>query len=325
MRLLEVHFLSVSRPSYSLSSQSLSSVFMLFSPPPQYCRVMLVKIPRTIATFLRYSSSLSIGCNRNELRERVRKFGFELHLPQEGLQIKTRSLALLVGWAESRQRALSKFATIYTKQGIPCLTVACPVSTLWFTSVGSKLVGNVVTLLDVDTPSDDHIDLAVHIFSGGGSAVFPGLLKEFAKPKGVLNKIQPSIFIFDSGPVKFSYESGMAAARLLYKQGGSNFFTYSASVLVGNIVNLFIGSRKQSELDTALNSQLLNVPQLYLYSTADSVCSSEWVEKVMAEQLEKGRIVESFNWEDSEHVRHLAEHPEKYEQLVVDFLKKHFL
>ena len=160
---------------------------------------MAVRIPRNLATFHRYRSSLPTGCNRNEFRERVRKFGFELHLPQEGLPIKTSSLALLVGWAESRQKALSKFATIYTKQGIPCLTVTCPVTTVWFTSVGNKLTGNIIASLKyLDSSTDDHnnIDLAVHIFSGGGSAVFPGLLKEFAKPKGVLSKIRPNVFIF---------------------------------------------------------------------------------------------------------------------------------
>ena len=138
-------------------------------------------------------------------------------------------------------------------------------------------------------------------------------------------KYDQMFLFFDSGPVKFNHESGMAAAKLINNQGGSNRFTYSASVLVGSIVNRFIGSKKRSELDTALNSQLLNVPQLYLYSTADSVCSSEWVEKVMEEQTEKGRTVRSFSWNDSEHVRHLAEHQEKYEQLVVGFLKKHAL
>ena len=243
------------------------------------------------------------------------------------MQVKKRSLALLVGWAESRQKALSKFAAIYTKQGIPCLTIPCPITTMWFTSIGSKLTNNLLTSLDVATPLDDHpINLAMHIFSGGGTVVFPRLLEELAKPSGLLTtKIRPKCIVFDSGPTVFSYKSWMAAAKLVYKQGGFNFLTYSASWLARSTVNLLIGSRKRSELATALDSPLLNVPQLYLYSTADSVCDSEWVEKVIAEQREKGRTVESYSWQDSEHVRHLAEHPEQYKELVVDFLRKHFL
>ena len=287
----------------------------------------MLKVRGNVASFRLYSSSLCVGFNRNELQEGIKKSSIEFHFPQDEVQVKKRSLALLVGWAESRQKALSKFAGIYTKQGIPCLTIACPITTMWFTSIGSKLTNNLLTSLDVATPLDDHpINLAMHIFSGGGIAVFPRLLEELAKPSGLLTtKIRPKCIVFDSGPTVFSYKSGTAAARLVYKQGGFNFLTYSASRLVGSTVNLFVGSRKHSELMTALASPFLNVPQLYLYSTADSVCNSEWVEKIMAEQTEKGRTVESYSWQDSEHVRHLAEHPEQYEELVVGFLRKHFL
>ena len=259
---------------------------------------MVVTMLRTrgnLTSFRRLYNALSVGFNRYELQERIKKSNIELHFPRDEVQIKPNSLALLVGWAESRQKALSKFAAIYTKQGIPCLSIACPITTMWFTSLGNKLTNGLLTSLDLATPSDDHpINLAMHVFS-------------------------------DSGPTLFSYKSGTAAARLVYKQGGFNFLTYSASRLVGSTVNLLIGARKRSELATALDSPLLNMPQLYLYSTADSVCDSEWVERVMKEQREKGRSVESYTWQDSEHVRHLAEHPEQYEELLVGFLEKQFL
>ena len=293
--------------------------------------VTMLKIRRSLASFQRYSSSHSgsLGFNRNELQDRVKKSGIELHLPQDEVQVKRRSLAVLVGWAESRQKALSKFAAIYTKQGIPCLTIASPITSMWFTSVGNKLTNSLLTSLDLATPLDDHpdpINLALHIFSGGGTAVFPRLVEELAKPNGLLTmKIRPKCVIFDSGPTQFSYESGMAAARLVYKQGGFNYLTYTASRLGGGTVNFFIGSRKRSEMIAALDSPLLNMPQLYLYSTADSVCGSDWVEKVMEEQRKKGRTVESFRWQDSEHVRHMVEHTEQYQELVGEFLRKHFL
>ena len=164
----------------------------------------------------------------------------------------------------------------------------------------------------------------MHLFSGAGNTVFPKLVEEVAKPNGLLNtKIKPSCIIFDSAPALFSHKSGMQAARLLYQQGGFNYLAYSASRLIGGTVNAFIGSRKRSELTSALQSPLLAVPQLYLYSTADSVCRSEWVESVITGQREKGRETESFRWEDSEHVRHFIQHPDEYENQVVQFLEKH--
>ena len=98
--------------------------------------VKMIKIRGNFTLFRLYSSSLSVGFNRYELQERIKKSGIQLHFPQDDVQVKTRSLALIVGWAESRQKPLSKFAAIYTKQGIPCLSMACPITTIWFTSLG---------------------------------------------------------------------------------------------------------------------------------------------------------------------------------------------
>ena len=285
----------------------------------------MMRIRRTVASFRRHSFPSSVGFNKDELQQRVKKYGFELHFPEEGVQARVRSLAVLVGWAESRQKAMAKFAAIYTKQGVPCLSVAPGIHYMWFTSIGNKLTSHLITSLDMATPpADEPVNLVMHIFSGGGYTVFPKLVEEIANPNGLLNtKIKPGCIIFDSGPTLFSKKSGMQAAKLLYKQGGFNYLTYTASRLIGGTVNAFIGSRKRSELTNALQSPLLAVPQLYLYSTADSVCRSAWVESVMRDQRGKGRETESFRWEDSEHVRHFIQHPEEYENQVVQFLGKH--
>ena len=292
---------------------------MSYTRPAVYQKKVM-KIRLCLSSFRRYSSSLSLG---NELQERVSRLGFNLHLPEENAE--TRSLALLVGWAESRQKSMAKFAPLYTKRGIACLTVAPRIWSMWFTSAGNKLTSNLLTALDEATPPGDRpLNLVLHLFSGGGTAAFPRLMEEMANPSGLLaTRIRPRCVVFDSGPTQFSLQSGSEAAKLVYKQGGFNFVTYAASVLVGATVNLFIGAKKRSELQRALDSLLLDLPQLFLYSEADTVCRREWVERVMEEQRRKGREIESFHWEDSQHVRHLLQHPEEYERLVVDFVKKH--
>ena len=288
------------------------------------CATMIFRIRGSFTSLQRYSSSLSSSFSRNELQERVKKLGIELHFPRE-VQVNTHSLALLVGWAESRQKVMAKFAAIYTRQGIPCLTIAPSIVPVWFTSIGNKLTSNLLTSVDSATPlSEQPMNLVMHLFSAAGTAVFPKLVEDLAKPNGILTtKIQPKCIIYDSGPVVFSYQTGMAAANLVYKQGGFSYPTYVASKFVGSMVNVLIGSRKRSELTNALNSPLFDVPQLYLFSKADSVSSSEMAEEIMEKQRRRGRSVESFCWEDSEHVRHLTQHPEQYEKLVVDFLRKH--
>lgn len=282
-----------------------------------------------VSSLRRYSYSPSVGFNKHELRRQAKKHGIELHFPEEGVQTKKRSLALLVGWAESRQKAMAKFAAIYTKEGIPCLSIAPGIHHMWFTSMGNKLTSHLITSLDMATPTgtaDEPVNLVMHLFSGACYTVFPKLVEEVAKPDGLFNtKIKPGCIIFDSAPTLFCRESGIQAAKLVYKQGGFNYLTYSASRLVGVAVNAVREGRKCSDLASGLQSPLLAVPQLYLYSKADSVCRSEWVESVIMGQREKGRETESFRWEDSEHVQHFIKHPDEYENQVVQFLEKHLI
>lgn len=308
-----------------MRNTSASRCVKKLTAPHDHDHMSMLRIRASLVTFQRYSSSLPLSFNINELQDRVKRIGVDLHCPEDGVPIRPRTLALLVGWAESRQRAVAKFASLYTKQGIPCLTVASRIWTMWFTSLGNKLTNQLIASLDSATPPDEApIDLVLHIFSGGGSIVYPKLVEDFKEPSGILRtKVRPKCVIFDSGPSKFSQESGIAAARLVYKQGGFNFPMYVASLVVGSTTDFFIGSRKRSELTSALESPLLDVPQLYLYSKADSVCRSRWVEQVMEEQRRRGREVESYQWEDSEHVRHFIQYPEQYEKLLSEYLSRH--
>ena len=259
----------------------------------------------------------------------VKGSSIKVHLPTSAATTNStmpmsshrRLIVLMAGWAESRHNALSKYASIYTDLGIPCVCLANSVTNMWYTSLGNRATQKIIHLLDSSLESPT--SLLLHIFSGGGYVLFPRLLDEQNQPNSLLqSKLIPSAIVFDSGPPIFSYKSGFAAARLLYEQGGSNILTLSLACVFGALTNATIGSRKNLEREAALSHpSLLQFPQLYLYSEMDTVCPAEVIRKVMEDQKSQGRNVSSHCWSDTDHVRHFFEHPLEYRQEITKFLQ----
>lgn len=63
------------------------------------------------------------------------------------------------------------------------------------------------------------------------------------------------------------------------------------------------------------------VPQLYLYSSEDSLIPSSHVETFMEQQQALGSPVTSQRWDDSGHCEHLKKHPVQYRRLVQSFVQ----
>jgi hypothetical protein len=285
-----------------------------------------------LATFYRraifISRTFSSGFHEEELKL-LSNFkdgkSIKAYLPRVGSvpppEVIPRLVVVMVGWAQSRHSALSKYASVYTQLGLPCVVVASPVHLLWFTSLGKIVSRRVLGLLD---DSLEHpVSILFHIFSGGGCVLFPQLLEEYTRPDSgpFPSKLHPVGAVFDSAPTLFSRGVGLAAAKLVYKQGGFNTFTYSAANLTGLLVDLVIGSRKRLEDKMALTHPLLlQLPQLYLYSKKDSVNPFERIESVIEGQRARGREVIGKCWTDTEHVRHHPKHPEEYTKEIIDFI-----
>ena len=234
------------------------------------------------------------------------------------------AVTLLVGWMASREKVIGKYTSIYTRLGIPCVVLAPNERNVVFTSSGKSLCEAALdALLEMkkereDTPSP--LPLIIHLFSGAGYAVFPKLLETWAHSNSVLKKsIIPRCIIFDSGPTKFAFRPGVEAANLiLHKERVFTLFMYKLAVA---IVTSAIGSQKQKVLQSALESDTLHIPQLYLYSLADTVVRYEWLQGIMENQREKGRSVSSHSWEHTEHLKLYLDHKEEYTQHIHSFLK----
>ena len=255
-----------------------------------------------------------------KLQAEVQKLRSQLHLPSTEATPK-RAIAVTVGPTSTPLKVVNKYSHLYTDLGIPCLCVAPSITHVWSSKLAKSVTGHLLKALD--TTLTGPCSLILHLLSGATTVLLPTLCEEHASRSPLLQtKFPPACVVFDSGPADFTYESGTAAARHIYDQGGFNWLTYWMASSVGIVTEKLVGTRKRYELRQSLDSTLLDIPQLFLYSEADTVSLSPYVEGIMAEQRSKGRNVTSFRWKDSLHVRHLVTHPEEYKEQVTAFLKR---
>ena len=253
------------------------------------------------------------------LSEIRRPLGCRLPVAGRDGQLGKRLLVVMVGWAESRLNVLAKYAGIYTHLGLPCVMMAPPITRVFYTSLGNRAAKDMLRLLDQTFSASQPVHVLYHFFSGGGSVVFPHLLAKH--DRHATSKLLPAGVVFDSGPTWFSHQSGLAASKLMYKQGAYGLATHVLLSTLGVLTNVAIGSKKRSELSRVLeHPNFLALPQLYLYSESDSVCLPDRVQQVTEGQRGMGRQVTAHSWTDSEHVRHYPQHPEEYTLKIADFL-----
>ena len=232
-------------------------------------------------------------------------------------------MCLLVGWSNSSNKVIGKYASIYTELGVPCIALAPRMSDIWFTSHGNKLCEAALKVLEEEVhKAGSPLSLVIHLFSGGIYVVFPKILESWTRSDFILRTgAVPKCVVFDSGPSDYTIQSGTAAAKLLLQQGAFNRISYYLANIIGISTTFLIGSHKRAVLQSALESEVLAIPQLYLHSQRDTVAPFEWVNVTMKQQREKGRAVSSHSWDDSQHLRLYLDHKEAYTNQVYAFLK----
>ena len=282
---------------------------------------------RRAARTRRYYSSWSGPVSEEELdrlHDRLKRLPGSIALmrpPPEEPVARKRVLAFLVGWTASSLRAVAKHTAPYTKVGVPAVCVAPSLSQVWITALASRVMRPLLESLDESL--DDPVSMVLHTFSAGPGVVFPVLVSDFeSSTRELTGKLNPACAVFDSGPAPFTYEAGMAGARITYESGGFSLPVYLAAASGGISVNAVLGWRKRREMATWLRSPLLDVPQLYLHSEIDPVGKPSHVRKVMLDQQAMGREVHSHCWRDTQHVRHYFRDPDTYEHHVHLLLKK---
>ena len=233
--------------------------------------------------------------------------------------LRSKGIVVILGWTASRAKTMKKYANIYSELGVPCICAAPSMPQVWFASYGSAKAKKM--LKGVEENSEEGSGVVLHLFSGSSTTFLPTFIKDLTNKD---SKHHLSGIIFDSAPASYSARSGIAAARIIKQQGiDVNPLVYYASYAAGVTVTAIVGkTRRKSLRDVLDHPAMLQVPQLYLYSSSDSVIPMEYIEDEMRLQVSRGADVSSNCWHDSEHVRHFLKYPEEYTSQINKFMHK---
>lgn len=235
--------------------------------------------------------------------------------------VRSKGIVVLLGWGASRVKSIVKYAGIYSELGIPSVCAAPSLLEVWFPSFGGIKAKKILS--GVKESSNQGCEMILHLFSGSCFNILPKIVEEVANKN---NKLHLSGIVFDSGPVPFSLKHILAAANLVKQQGAYGPLTHAAACTTGTMITTIVGRKRRRSMRTMLDHPVLQVPQLYLYSSSDSVVSMNYVEDEIRLQGSRGVDITSHCWNDSEHVKHFVQHPGEYTSQINKFVHKlHFV
>ena len=125
----------------------------------------------------------------------------------------------------------------------------------------------------------------------------------------------------DCSPARFDTPSGLAAARLLYDQGGVNFPMYLFGSFVGVIVDSILGAAHLRRLSQSLDSpRVVSASHQFMYFENDPVITSSFIKGVAENFRKAGSKVDIVGFPERDHVRILRIHPEEATRIMQSFV-----
>lgn len=260
---------------------------------------------------------------------------------------KSRTVVVLLGWLGARQKHLKRYADWYTSKGFHVITFTFPMAEVLSYQIGGKAEQHVDLLVNhlADwLEEENHKNLVFHTFSNTGWLTYGAILEKFQKQDHTLmGRIRGCIV--DSAPVASPdpqvWASGFSAAFLkkhsVATQGyivsdGSGVskpakpaITEAALLVVLEklfevVLNLPAVNTRLSNVLGQLTSGQPSCPQLYIYSSADSVIPVTSVESFIKDQQRSGHEVRSCNFISTPHVDHFRHDPKLYTSQLSQFL-----
>uniref|UniRef100_H2Z7C5 Transmembrane protein 53 n=1 Tax=Ciona savignyi TaxID=51511 RepID=H2Z7C5_CIOSA len=239
---------------------------------------------------------------------------------------ETEAVVFLLGWAGAQDKHLTKYSSVYEKQGCITIRYVHPINKVFgqdpSTSKEHKEAARkLLALLDDYDLLDNPV--FVHSFSNGGYFVYRFLAEEFHK-----NEINVVGAIFDSCPSKLEYLVGTRG--LLYSGVLPNIFVSILCVLAFTVVYMFVkiklllGLYKEPMMYEAMRDSPFHCwPHLFLYSTADVIVPAKHIEDMAAARQKAGAtLVVKHDFKSSPHVLHLKLFPELYVEKCLRFMEE---
>ena len=231
---------------------------------------------------------------------------------------KQRAIAVVVGWMSARTKDLEKIAPLYTNAGIPTVSVNPNFWDLCSPRLGDSLCHT--ALSSINSSVDSPVSVILHLFCSGANIFLPPMARDYESPKrNFMQKLEPTCVVFDSSPAKFwDLKTSFPIVKRAFHRSGlqtalSIYYAY-----------FFYGWKRmiEQQLQEGFKSRMLNIPQLHLFSEADTFLPMALVKETIAGQKKLGRNITTHIWRDADHVQLYKTDPVKYEHHVYHLLRE---
>eukprot|EP01059_Diplonema_ambulator_P012064 TRINITY_DN22199_c0_g1_i1.p1 TRINITY_DN22199_c0_g1~~TRINITY_DN22199_c0_g1_i1.p1 ORF type:complete len:430 (+),score=63.70 TRINITY_DN22199_c0_g1_i1:28-1290(+) len=228
-------------------------------------------------------------------------------------------VAVLFGWPGATEEGMRPYGEMYDRMGVPCVMVIPTWKEVTNNDQADLRVQRVYAELQVEL-CNLRTDLVLHFFSTS--------FLQFLPPMVYLARRVTKGIIFDSCPTQRGediYHSATRvseAARLLRESGQipgigaarRAFATFRN--LTHELVDGFVPKVREY---TAL--EMMYAPQLYLRSEDDPlILKKDFSELLEYNRERKNMKVWEVTWPGNNHMNHLKDHAEEYEQVLRDFV-----
>ncbi|CAF3157505.1 unnamed protein product [Rotaria sp. Silwood2] len=247
------------------------------------------------------------------------------------------ALVCVLGWGGCKRRQLRRLLDFYSSHQIPTVSWINPMFNCLF-DVDIKQIERVLDILLHENRTSNKI-IIIHLHSNNGALVFSHML-DIMKTNKHYNPLLSNIkgIILDSSPfIRFNNSSNwiivsaisisQPCVSIILNQARYFHLFWTPLISYYLFVRFFYqsyfsshSSLPKDKIRELLNSIPTNIKQFYLYSTADRLISSNFIEKFMATQVERGIDVMSHRFVDSGHVNHFRSHSVEYGKLILDFI-----
>ncbi|MCO5596324.1 hypothetical protein L7F22_050385 [Adiantum nelumboides] len=262
---------------------------------------------------------------------------------------------VLLGWLGAEHRHLKKYADWYTSRGIHAVTFIVPIKDLLTLKVGDRaekhvdvLTQNLVQWLKEDASENNEKIVIFHTFSNTGWLIYGTVLERLiSQGDDLLERIKgcvvdsapsarPDPHVWASGFSAALLKKGSVATQMLQPCGADDWNgvvsypkpSFKETALLAMLENFFsvflqipYVNRRLNDVVSVLANKQPACPQLYIYSSADSVIPAKSVESFIEEQRKAGHMVKACNFQCSPHVDHFRTNPDKYSEQLTIFLK----
>lgn len=234
-----------------------------------------------------------------------------------------RPLAVLMVWLMANEKNVEKYRQIYLRRGFDVLTVrTSPLDLLLPENGGKKVAESIVNFFN--GTAQDYEKIVVHLFSVGAYQFSEVMLNLVNQERGdeMIEEFRRRIrgVILDS-PVDL-HGAPHGVAKSLFPK---NPFMLKLVewLLDAYLIRFERGtSRHLKNIQKIFYKNPLKLPSLVLASEKDPIANPDYLAPFLSHWRAGQVPIDMRTWQDSPHVAHYAKHPEEYESLVDQFLRK---